>query len=95
MAKALTASRNGAAHPAAKLTSAKLRDVDAMLEFGEFSQADIARKMGVTAAVITRYARGQSYKDAVKLPPTEATLKKRAATARRKLKDQLGQGKKK
>lgn len=95
MAKALTESRNGAAHPAAKLTSVKLRDIDAMLEFGEFSQADIARKMGVTAAVITRYARGQSYKDAVKLAPTDATLKKRAAVAARKLKEKLGQGKKK
>jgi len=95
MAKALTSSRNGANHPAAKLSSAKLRDVDAMLEFGEHSQADIARKMGVTAAVITRYARGQSYKDAVKLPPTEATLKRRASMVKRKLKEALGQGKKK
>lgn len=95
MAKSMTLSRNGASHPAAKLTSVNLRDIDAMLEFGELSQADIARKMGVTAAVITRYARGQSYKDAVKLPPTEATLKKRVATARRRLKEKLGQGKKK
>ena len=95
MAKSLTASRNGASHPFAKLTSANLRDIDAMLEFGAYSQADIARKMGVTAGVITRYARGQSYKDAVKLPPTDATLGKRAIVVARKLKEKLGQGKNK
>lgn len=86
---------NGASHPAAKLTSANLRDIDALLEFGEVSQADIAKKFKVTGAVITRYVHGLSYKDAVKLPPTKETLAKRAKIAARALKESLGQGKKK